>query len=543
MGAKAKDVGGGAATPVAQEFNNFLMQQLTGKSLPTQPQINPALAGLPGMDKIQNFINQQQSNAQQPMQQSTGFQQAFNGMLQGNVNDQSGASKALQQYFGGQNQGIPTNFANTFNGPAYQGVDLAQLPTNFGAGQTGQANLGGFGNAATANFNTQQPIGSQFTNQLQGMIGAGTNQLTNNNGGFNAAQIGSGVQLQPGMSIEDAMARAGNLPFNEIMRQRAIADQRARFGAEGAGAMGTGAQFAESTLNADLVARNQQEQFARGLNLMGQDLNERSTGANVGLQSRGQDMQTAIANMQGGLQGSQNQTSLLNQLLGAAGQARGQDLQTALGQLGLGSQQSMFNAGQQNDMQNQMLNATLQNQQLGNQFGLGAAGLNNQAMQSNNANALNQNQFMNTFGQNNAQLNAQYGLGANQLNSQNQAQNNQMFQNMIAQGLNLNELGNQNQINMLAQLFGGFGQSNQLGTAQRQTVMQPSALGQVANAGLGLAGAYLGGGGSFGGLFGGGGGGGSAALPVGIGQGALPQSMGNFQLGGGFALPQLYSNR
>lgn len=537
MGAKPRDIGGGAATPVAGAFNDFLMQQLTGQNAQQPRQVPDFIQRL--NPDLASRMRQQNSNAQQPQQQQTGFQNAFNSMLSGNINDQSGAGAALQNYFQNGSNNLPTNFGNTFQAPEYSAAQLSQLPTNFGAGQTGMANLSGFGNAAQSGFNTQAPINSQFTGALQGMMGQGMNQLSQGNGGFAAAQNGAAVQMTPQMSYQDALADVNNDPKAALALERARADQRARFGAEGAGALGTGAQFAEATLNADFLANTASNNRALALQRMNQDLQGNQALANVGLQNRGQDMQTAIANMQGGLQGAQNQTALLNQLLGAAGSARGQDMQTMLGQLGLGSQQDMFNAGQQNDMQSQMLQGTLQNQQMGNQFGLGAAGLNNQAMQSNNANALNNSQFQNTFNQNNAQLGAQFGLGANQLNSGNAAQNQQLFQQMINSGLNLNQLGNTNQQNMLAQLFGGFGQSNQLGTSQRQTVMQPSAFGQIANAGLGLAGAYLTGGGSLGGMMGGlgglfgGGGGGSAALPVGIGGGALPQSMGNFRLGGG----------
>ena len=158
-------------------------------------------------------------------------------------------------------------------------------------------------------------------------MNSGMNAFNSNpTGGFSAAATPADVALAQGMNIDTAMSKAGNLPFNEIMRQRAIADQRARFGAEGAGSLGTGAQFAEATMNADLTARNQQEQFNRALNLMGQDLNERSTGANVGLQNRGQNIQTAIANMQGGIQGAANansaRNSMFNSMAGLSGQAR-----------------------------------------------------------------------------------------------------------------------------------------------------------------------------------------------------------------------------
>jgi hypothetical protein len=104
---------------------------------------------------------------------------------------------------------------------------------------------------------------------------------------------------------------------------------------------------------------------------------------------------------------------------------------------------------------------------------------------------------------------------------------------MIGQGLNMNQMGNQNTMGMLGQLFNSFGQSNALGTPQAQIIQQPSGWSQALNAGLGIGGMLLGGpmGASLGGMFGGGRPG-SAQLPVGIGGGAMPQSMGNFNFSG-----------
>ena len=106
---------------------------------------------------------------------------------------------------------------------------------------------------------------------------------------------------------------------------------------------------------------------------------------------------------------------------------------------------NQFNAQQANAMQQAMLQAQLQNQQLGNQFGLG----------------------------------------------------------MLGQGLNMNQLAQQGQQNAMNQMFGAFGQTNQLGTPQAQMVTQPSTWGQIGNAALGLGAAYLTGGGSLAGMLGG----------------------------------------
>jgi hypothetical protein len=546
MGAKTKEVGGGSATPVANEFNNFLMQQMTGQKL---PMINGKPATSFGSPAIQGGINQQQSNAQQPQQQSqTGFQNAYNNALSGNVNDISGAGGAVQNFFNdptANNLSLP-QFNNQYTSPDFQGANVSQLGTNFGQGQTGMANLGQFGNAAQSNFNPLQGMGqqaqSQFTgglNNLMSQMGQGVQQGVAGQASISGPQsLGARPELGQGLSFEQAQGMANNMPFSEMMRSRAIADQRARFGAEGAGALGTGAQFAEGTMNADYAARTDQEGLNRALQLMGQDLNERSTGANVSLAGRGQDSQYNLGNrgMDAQLAGQnaqlqtqasmgnannalQNSSNMLQGFLGARGQDfsnqaanRGMDVS----QLGMGNQQSMFNAGQRNDMQAQMLNATLQNQGLGNAFGLNAATLNNNAQQTNNANSINQSQFQNNFNQNNAQNFANFGQANNSLNSQNQTNqqqvNNQMLQSMINSGMNLNQLGNQNTMAMLAQMFGAYGQSNALGTPQAQVVTQPSGFGQAANMGMQLFGSYLQGGGRIPGF---GSGGGIPSLPGG----------------------------
>jgi hypothetical protein len=102
----------------------------------------------------------------------------------------------------------------------------------------------------------------------------------------------------------------------------------------------------------------------------------------------------------------------------------------------------------------------------------------------------------------------------------NLALQNQQNQNQFGlgqAGIGLGMQGNQlsAQQGILDQLFRSFGQANQLGTAQRETVMSPSTGSQIFNGVMGLGGAALGamGGnpfgslGGLGGLFGGGGGG------------------------------------
>lgn len=421
------------------------------------------------------------------------------------VNMMAGSAGGVQGVPSQNPPGLPGQSANNpFTNP-YQAPSLSQLPTNFGQGQTGMANLsqfgnaaqaggtgmanlGGFGNAAQSNFNTQAPIQSGFDNMLMSMIQQG-NQQQGISGYGGGASAGPEVTFAKGMDYSQAYNTLGQDPLMERNRQRAVAEQRARFGAEGAGSLGTGAQYAESNLNAELSAQDASQRRQQAMSLMGQDLQERMGAANVGLQGRGQNLQASIANASNAIQAAQNMNQFNNtrmaNLLNAVGQGRGQDLSTGIQQLGLGAQQgqfnagqsnamqqammnamlqnqgmgnqqSQFNAGQQNAMQQAMMNATLQNQGMGNQFGLGAQGLNLQAGQNNNLNALQ-----------NAQLAAQFGLGTNQLNAQN-------FQNMINQGLNMNQMGMQGNQFGLAQLFNSLNQANQLGTAQRNTTVTPN---------------------------------------------------------------------
>ncbi|WP_196301202.1 hypothetical protein, partial [Streptococcus pneumoniae] len=90
--------------------------------------------------------------------------------------------------------------------------------------------------------------------------------------GFSGATAGADVQMQPGMDYGQAYNTLGQDPLMERNRMRAVADMRARFGAEGAGALGTGAQVAEGNLNAELAAQDASARRNQSMQLMGQDL-------------------------------------------------------------------------------------------------------------------------------------------------------------------------------------------------------------------------------------------------------------------------------
>lgn len=469
MGARVRETGGGANVGTSNDFNAFLRQQL--------------------------------SNMQQPGQQAgaamAGGQAALGG--QGGLQDLSGAGGALQQFFlGGGNQGGLGQNQLTQFGPsgvstapferaqaASAGLsqaggtgmaNLGQFQTATQARGTGGADLSSFGDAQQANFNTQAPVSSGFNDMLMSMIQQG-------------GAVTPAVAMERGMDFNQAYNTLGQDPLMERNRQRATADLRARFGAEGAGALGTGAQFAESNLNAELAAQDASARRNQAMQLMGQDLAGRQAMAQTALGSRGQDVSN-FAN-----------------LLGATGQARGQDLSTGIQQLGLGAQQSQFNAGQgnalqqammqaqlqnqgmmnqqgqfnagqQNSLQQALMNATLQNQQMGNQQGQFNVGQANQQMQFNTGLQNAMNQF------NAGQFNQQGQFNAGQLNNaqsnlmnamlQNQQLQNQFRLGMVGQGMNMNQMGMQGQQFNLGQLFNSLNQANQLGTAQRNTTVTPN---------------------------------------------------------------------
>ena len=293
MGAKTKTVGGTPTTPVAQGWNQFLGSQLFGQAPPgvnpgqwqqlqaggagpigagqQAPQgsqgfgVNPydwqkiqaaGGSGAPG-SPLTPFMNMAQSNAQQPFQQQQGFQQAFQGALGGNVRDISGASGALQNFFQNfQPQQLNTNFANPYTSQTFFDPTLSNLPTNFGQGQTGMADISRYqGPASLSQFDVTTPIsGGQFEDMLTSLIQGGQSMQAER--GFEAAQMQPQVQLGQAAQIDTSNPLvAAQLEGVRRAQNIANADLRARFGAEGAGALGTGAQFAEAQLAAELAPR------------------------------------------------------------------------------------------------------------------------------------------------------------------------------------------------------------------------------------------------------------------------------------------------
>ena len=456
-----------------------------------------------------NGQGQQMSNSQGMMSNSQGgtqFQQLFNNMASGGVNDPSGAFAQLQQMISGGGN-TSERFSNPYQSQTYQNPNTQTLSTDLFSGQNGMANIGGIGREGNTNFDVMRGFGGQgggtgFDSQLQSLIA----QMQGGGGGG----VGVGATtLDPARAIDgnSAEIQASN-NWGEVMRQRAAADQRARFGAEGAGAMGTGAQFAEGTLNADYANRNAVSTNEFINRAQQQDLAERQAKAGVGLQSNAQGLQASMANASNSLQSS-------NSALSAMLSGRGQDLNQQIAnrgmdvsQLGMGLNQAQGNQQAGIQQRGQDLSSMLQNQAQGNNFNLAATGQNQQNAQLNNQNALQSANQANGFNLSNASNLAQGQQGTNALNaSQSNFDQNQLMQ-MIQMGLGQNNLGQGGQQQLMQMLFGAMGQSNALGTPQANTVMQQNPWMQLAQTGLGVAGNWM-----TGGMGGVGGGGGVPSLP------------------------------
>ena len=558
MGTNTKTVGGGAATGTANDFQAFLRQQMTGQNQQQQgmgDQIGRLQRGGDRMgqmfggrnpfqgeiDRLQNNFNQagkQTGNATGGQYGSGGsFGDMYGQAASGKVTDQSGAFGQLQNFLGnGQNQ-----YQNPYQSQTFQGFNPTQLGTNFGEGQSGMTNLGQYGNVGNTNVDVMQGFGSQgssgFDSRINDMFGRGNDLLSR--GGFNGGVSARDVQLDPAKQID--------LNSPEIQAQQAIADRqkmlsvadtRARFGAEGAGALGTGAQVAEGTIAAEFgpkMAALLQQNIRQQQEM---DLAQRQAKAGVSLQSAGHDLQGQIASMQGGLQNAAQNNSLYGQMLGAGMQGRGQDFQNQatnrgfdINQMGMGLNQAQGNQQMQLGQQGQMMNANLANQQMGNQWAQGNNAQNSQNMQMNNQNGMNQAQQQNQFNLNNAGNMAQYGQANNALNSQNWMQALQM-------GMGQNNFGQGMQNDLMRQLFGAYGQASGLGTPQAQTIQTPTMGSQILGAGLQLGGQFLGGGGL--GMLAGMGGGGQAntQMPQ-IGRG-WEQNVPWLGNGGQYAPPQMW---
>lgn len=493
-----------AATSTANDFQGWLQSMLNGSGSSTTGSISNLV-----LDPVTGRYVQRPgtSGSSADAGSNTSFQQAFQNMLNGQVNDQSGANQAIQNSIGSGPQTFGQNGTNQYNNQTFSGANLSQLPTNLLQG-SGQADLSGYGNIPQSNVNTGYGMDSLATssygNVLNQLLGQGS-MMANQTGPQASA---SQADIGPGIALKDATQFDMNDPYFKALKdqqdrrlQNAMADNNERFSANGAGAVGTGAQISNASLQSqssanDVVALQQALQ-----GLQQQDLAERGTAANVGLSSRGQDAQVGIANMNAALQASLgnqnagiqsqgNNNQLLAAMLGATNQARGQDFQNQqttnaqnIDRTGMSLQQSLGNQGAALTNQNQMLQALLQNQQQGNQYGIAGANLNSQNQQLNNSNQVDLASMLNSFNLTNAGNNANFGQQAINQNNQSYQGNQQNWLNTLGLGQNLNNTSNQNTQNALQQLMASLQQSSQLGMPQAQvnqsTPWWQSAIGAV----------------------------------------------------------------
>jgi hypothetical protein len=551
MGAKTVSTtsGGGAATPVANEFQSWLMSQLTGNvngGGQFQSRMgggNTHFGGSPISGGGQ--MNSQQISAAERAgyrfnpdgsftggggqngaatsglgvgpnlpssfnQNGSPFTNAFNNMLNGQVIDPSGANAQIASGIGQGASQFGQNYQNPYTSQQYVQGQTNNLNTNFGQGQTGMADLSGVNQTALSSFNPQA-AGSQYTDVLSSLLGRGQ-QMTGQNGNVGSAAAGQ-ASIGPGIALDAATVFDMNNPyFNALKTQQAralteaTAANNARFGAMGAGAIGSGAQLANSNLQSAASA-DQTVALQKALEgLQQQDLAERGTRANVGLTSRGQDAQVGIANagnstqanianLQAMVNGQGQNNQLMSSLLQAAGLGRGQDFQNQQFTAGQRQDQSTFNAEQTNNRSLADIRALLENQGLGNTFGVNAQTLNNSAMQNNNLNSLEASRNQNDFNLTNQNQLANQQGNTNVLNSNNYQNNQNRFLEMLGMGQNNNQLANQNQQMALQSLLQALGQSTGIGIEGRntQTNQQGSALGGVLGAALPIAGQAIGG--------------------------------------------------
>jgi hypothetical protein len=261
---------------------------------------------------------------------------------------------------------------------------------------------------------------------------------------------GTGGLLNPDM---DSPMMAALRQQGQQDAQLGLANTRARFGAGGGMSLGSGASLAEAQFNRQVLPAQQLALGQLGMQQQEMDMANRGLNANVLLQQRGQNVDQRGQDLQGSIAGAnlgmQGQGQLLNAMIGQQSN-----------QLGAFNAANNFNLG----MMGNQINAA------GMDAGNALTGfqLGNQATSAGNADALNM-----------------FGMQSNNFNTQ-----QGMFGNL---GMGMQGLNQQGQQNTMNQLFNSFNQSNQIGSPQSQIVQQPSALGQIVNAGATVAGGMLGG--------------------------------------------------
>jgi hypothetical protein len=503
VGAKTKEVGGGANVGTSNMWNNFLQQQMGGgMAVPNAPQMggggNSMTMSAPkpsmmvggvggGASGLIAGVNQQRMNQQQQQQQGVANQQAQNGfgnignlvnqLSNPNMQQQVDSNPFFQQMMGIQMPGQPQ--LGQYNTDAPVSDILGRV--------MGMPGVPGF----LPQSGQQQGIDKIDFNQFQNMINGG--------GGF--GPMGREADIFGPEATGGLLNVDMNSPeFQALKQQQAqdtalgLANTRARFGAGGGMSLGSGAALAEAQFNRQVLPANMLAQGDLARSIQELDMGNRGLNANVLLQQRGQNVdqrgQDTQAGIAGAQLGAQNNAALLNAMLGQQSN-----------QLGAFNSANQFNSNM-----------------LGQMFG--AAG-------GDAANALNAfNSSNQAVGAGNADLLNLFGM-----NSNNALNQQQLFGGL---GQNMAGMNQQGQLGVLNNLFNSMNQGNQLGTAQRQNVVQPSAAGQTLGALGGIFGSLAGGPGGaalmnwLGGMFGGGGQGMGAGPGIGGGGFQNPFQAGTF---------------
>lgn len=446
MGApKTKTVGGGSATPVANQWNSFLGGMLPNQQ---QQQQQPQITGGAGMFRPpqiqmpqggqQGFINPQMPNVGQ-------------GSGMGGLIDfsQQGIQPIMGSQYGLNPQNMPGGPAMTSgiaNGGMQQFMQPFQMQQNQQPGVTNQlgAANGGFQGAINQLMNPN--IGHAIQNNpfLQGQLGYNPQAqgLPNPNGvgqtdvgGF-MNQFGTGAQLLQQFGIDPTTI--GNLITNP--------GQNVQF----ANAGGNFDPQADPAFKAiqDIAAREKLNNVANLRERYGRTGNTLSSGASL---AESQYLAEADPRM-------------IKSLADVARDYRDMSI-------GAGSAANATNAALLNAQTSNIGNILSFLQGTGGQNLSAASGLQGQ-------NAANQ---VNMFGQ----------QSQNQL--QNQQMQNQFQQFLGGMGLDMQQLAQSGQMGIVNNLFNAFMQTQGIGTPQAQTVQQPSALGQALGfaSGIGQLGAGI----------------------------------------------------
>jgi hypothetical protein len=473
LGNKIKTVssGGGSATPVANDFNNFLRQGLNNGSY-----------GAVG--------------------QTQGIGSTLNSLLAGKQSSpELGSINEIMSRFSQQPNFQPSQISGYNPGSAsFGGVDFSQ-----GLGQaTPQFSLPGMKLPnSVSGVNYSLPGGGADLSNIVSQIGM-RNLLPSMNGQTTQAPTDVNTSGQQNTPEFDAISKILGNQFTKD-----LGDIRERYGVSSAGLNAESLYRSQAipqlsqALSQSALGQRQAGQTDVGLGLQGHGLNLQGAlgNLNAGVTQRGQDLESLLTgrnqDIQTGSLASGQSLAAIQNLLAQRGQdvsqtglgveQRGQDINALLTGRGQDASTGLAN------ISNMLAGRGLDINQLGtiSQMLMGRGGLDFNTQNANANNFLSGqgllNQYMGTYGN--------LGLGQGQLNLAGQ------------------QLGQQGQMGALGQLMQALMQSNSLGTAQAQTqtYQTPSAFSNFLSGVNGITGA-LKGIMNLGNPFSSGGGGGSSAL-------------------------------